>query len=230
MVHADLAEHATGHVNDMIVDDQGRAYVGNFGFDLMAGDDPAPASLHRVDPDGSVTEVAGDLMFPNGMAFLPDGSLLVAETWGNRLTAFDVAADGSLGNRRVWASFAEPPEQGSLEEMLAALVVASDGISTVDARGRGVGRRRDRTVVRSGSSRAARSPTSAARAPGSSPARSAGRTVTPCTSALRRTSSRSARTAATEGRLLATGSDPNPRRGCAATSWGTRPELAREVA
>jgi sugar lactone lactonase YvrE len=135
VVHADLAEHATGHVNDMIVDDQGRAYVGNFGFDLMSGDDPAPASLHRVDPDGTVTEVAGDLMFPNGMAFLPDGSLLVAETWGNRLTAFDVADDGSLGNRRVWAGFADPPEQGSLEEMLAALVVASDGISTVDPRG-----------------------------------------------------------------------------------------------
>ena len=135
VVHADLAEHATGHVNDMIVDDKGRVYVGNFGFDLMAGDDPAPASLHRVDPDGSVTEVARDLMFPNGMAFLPDGSLLVAETWGNRLTAFDVAADGSLGNRRTWASFAEPPEQGSLEEMLAALVVASDGISTVDPHG-----------------------------------------------------------------------------------------------
>jgi sugar lactone lactonase YvrE len=135
VTHADLREHATGHLNDMIVDAHGRAYVGNFGFDLMAGADPQPASLHRVDPDGTVTEVATDLLFPNGMAFLPDGALLVAETWGNRLTAFDVADDGSLTNRRAWATFAEPPARGSLAEMLAVLVVAGDGISTVDDEG-----------------------------------------------------------------------------------------------
>jgi sugar lactone lactonase YvrE len=128
VVHADLSGHATGHLNDLIVDERGRAYVGNFGFDLMAGNDPEPASLHRVDPDGTITEVADELMFPNGMVFTRDGSLVVAETWGNRLTAFDVADDGSLENRRSWAEFAPPPEQGSLPEMLSALAVASDGI------------------------------------------------------------------------------------------------------
>jgi sugar lactone lactonase YvrE len=103
-VHADLSEHAGGHLNDMVVDDQGRAYVGNFGFDLMAGVDPVAATLVRVDPDGSVTPVAGDLMFPNGSVITPDGStLIVGETMGMRYTAFTIAQDGSLTDRRVWA-------------------------------------------------------------------------------------------------------------------------------
>ncbi len=70
-VHADLSPDATGHTNDMVVDAQGRAYVGNFGFDLMAGDPIETAALHRVDPDGTVTEVADDLWFPNGCAITP---------------------------------------------------------------------------------------------------------------------------------------------------------------
>ena len=65
-VHGDLGSHATGHTNDMVVDEQGRAYVGNFGFDLMAGDPLEPAALHRVDPDGQVHKVADDVWFPNG--------------------------------------------------------------------------------------------------------------------------------------------------------------------
>jgi sugar lactone lactonase YvrE len=66
VTHADLSAHATGHANDMVVDGQGRAYVGNFGFDLMSGSPLETASLHRVDPDGTATEVADDLWFPNG--------------------------------------------------------------------------------------------------------------------------------------------------------------------
>jgi sugar lactone lactonase YvrE len=106
-VHADLSEHAGGHLNDMVVDDVGRAWVGNFGFDLMAGGELVPATLVRVDPDGSATPVAGDLLFPNGSVITPDGStLIVGETYGARYTAFTIADDGSLTDRRVWAEIA----------------------------------------------------------------------------------------------------------------------------
>jgi sugar lactone lactonase YvrE len=127
VVHADLAEHAGGHVNDMVVDDQGRAYVGNFGFDLMGGAPLAPAALHRVDPDGQVTQVAEDLWFPNGSAITSKGVLLVNETFGNRVTAFDLTGDGSLVNRRVWAEFGPLPTDREIEQVLPTLRVAPDG-------------------------------------------------------------------------------------------------------
>ena len=110
-VHADLGAHATGHTNDMVVDAQGRAYVGNFGFDLMAGDPIETAALHRVDPDGTVTEVADDLWFPNGCAITADNVLLVVETFGNRVSAFDLTDGGELVNRRVWAEFGPLPDR-----------------------------------------------------------------------------------------------------------------------
>lgn len=102
---AELAGHVGGHCNDMVVDAQGRAYVGNFGFDLYAGEAPRTTRLVRVDTDGSVHAVAEGLTFPNGMALTPDGhTLIVAETHANRLTAFDRdPATGDLGARRVWA-------------------------------------------------------------------------------------------------------------------------------
>lgn len=103
-VHADLSAHAGGHLNDMVVDDQGRAWVGNFGFDLMGGGEAHPADLVRVDPDGSVTVVADGLMFPNGTVITPDGStLIVGETMGLRYTAFTITEDGHLTDRRSWA-------------------------------------------------------------------------------------------------------------------------------
>ncbi len=113
--HADLAPAATFHANDMVVADDGRAYVGNFGFDLDAlieergihfFDPPRPpmAVLVRVDPDGTTAVAAEDLDFPNGTVVFPDGdTLVIAETLSARLTAFDRAADGTLSNRRVWA-------------------------------------------------------------------------------------------------------------------------------
>lgn len=102
--HADLKNIATWHCNDMIVDEHGRAYVGNFGFDTHGGVEPAPAALAKVDPDGSVTRVADDLDFPNGTVISPDGrTMVIGETWGRRLTAFDIDNDGNLGNRRIWA-------------------------------------------------------------------------------------------------------------------------------
>ena len=114
-MHADLGSVATWHANDMVVDRQGRAYVGNFGFALdealaargvksVLADHPT-ASLACVDPDGRVSEAAADLHFPNGCVITPDGrTLIVAETLAMRLTAYDLDDDGSLSNRRIWAS------------------------------------------------------------------------------------------------------------------------------
>jgi sugar lactone lactonase YvrE len=107
-VHADVSAFARHRSNDMLVDAAGRAYVGNFGFDNEAPDpdarQPAATSLTCVSPDGRVTQAAAGLMFPNGMALTPDGAtLIVAETYAARLTAFDVAPDGTLSGRRTWA-------------------------------------------------------------------------------------------------------------------------------
>jgi sugar lactone lactonase YvrE len=106
--HANLAALAGFHCNDMVVDARGRAYVGNFGFDLHAHEAPKPAELICVEPDGRVRVVADDMQFPNGTVITPDGrSLIVGESWGSRLTAFDIRDDGDLTNRRVWAELPE---------------------------------------------------------------------------------------------------------------------------
>jgi len=104
---ADLSPFASFHCNDMVVDAQGRAYVGNFGFDLHGKAPVAPANLVLVHPDGRAEVAAKDLLFPNGTVITPDGrTLIVGESYGARLTAFDVAGDGRLANRRVWAQLA----------------------------------------------------------------------------------------------------------------------------
>lgn len=134
VTHAELGGHVGGHPNDMVVDAQGRAYVGNFGFDLMAGAPVETTGLLRVDPDGTVTPVADDLWFPNGSVLTDDGVLLVDETFGNRVTAFDVQPDGSLAGRRVWAQFGELPTTRDVGECIGQLVVAPDGCG-LDAEG-----------------------------------------------------------------------------------------------
>jgi len=127
--HADLAGLATGYLNDMLVDHTGRAYVGNFGFDLMAGAPLRTANLVRIDPNGSASVAADGLAFPNGMALLDGGAtLVVAESFGNRLAGYTVGADGSLSERRDWASFGPPPTSDDLGEILPGLAVAPDGI------------------------------------------------------------------------------------------------------
>ncbi len=134
-VHADLSPYCAGHLNDMVVDAHGRAYVGEFGFDLQAFADPAPAKLMRVDPDGSVHVLAEDMLFPNGSLITPDGrTLIVGETAGARYSAFTIQPDGSLTDRRIWAQLAETPELGPLAETLPKLGFAPDGC-TLDADG-----------------------------------------------------------------------------------------------
>ncbi len=110
--HGDLKPFATWHANDMVVASNGQAYSGNFGFDLdglydgsVEASAIAPASLVRVDPDGTTHEAAARLDFPNGAVITDDDStLIIAESFGGRLTAFDRGADGALTNRRVWAT------------------------------------------------------------------------------------------------------------------------------
>ncbi|HEV8206465.1 MAG TPA: SMP-30/gluconolactonase/LRE family protein [Acidimicrobiia bacterium] len=104
VTHADLtglSDPPAG--NELVVDGRGNAYVNGGGFDLMAGEEFAPGIVALATPDGSARRVADDIAFPNGMLVTPDSTLIIAETYANRLTAFDIAADGGLSNRRVWA-------------------------------------------------------------------------------------------------------------------------------
>lgn len=132
VVHADLRRVATWHCNDMVVDSVGRAYVGNFGFDLhaaeTAGDFSAmtPAAMAVVERNGAVSVAAGDLLFPNGAVITADGStLVVAESIGRRLTAFDRASDGTLSNRRVWADLPGRIPDGICLDETGAIWVAN---------------------------------------------------------------------------------------------------------
>jgi sugar lactone lactonase YvrE len=103
VTHADLSSLSEHPWNDIVVDGRGNAYIGNIGFDFPGGEF-APGILALVTPDGSARQVADGVAFPNGIVVRPDNStLIVAESYANRLTAFNIAADGSLSNRRVWA-------------------------------------------------------------------------------------------------------------------------------
>ncbi len=104
VVVADLSALAPGDLNDMVVDECGRAYVGNFGFDGSRGEAPCTTCMALVEPGGAARVVATDLAFPNGTVIFPGGrKLVVAETMAARLTAFDVEEDGALVGRRVFA-------------------------------------------------------------------------------------------------------------------------------
>ena len=132
--HADLSSLAPWHLNDMLVDHQGRAWVGNFGFDLMGDVKVTSTNLICVERDGSAKVAAVGLGFPNGMALTPDGStLIVAETTMNRLSAFNVAF-GVLGKQWTWAAFGDPPKSDETAERLRQADVAPDGIC-LDAEG-----------------------------------------------------------------------------------------------
>lgn len=111
--YADLSGHATGYVNDFAIDAAGRIYAGNFGYDYDSGEARKPASIHRVDRDGSVHEVASGVDFPNGSVVINDGrNIVVAETWVGKLTAFDLSEDGTLSNRRLFADLGDREPDG----------------------------------------------------------------------------------------------------------------------
>jgi sugar lactone lactonase YvrE len=103
-VLADLSELASFHCNDLVVDANGRSYVGNYGYDVDAGGEPTSTTLVCVEPDGDAWVVVEQLLFPNGMVIADGGrTLVVAESFGQRLSAYDINPDGSLANARVWA-------------------------------------------------------------------------------------------------------------------------------
>ncbi len=132
--HADLSNLAPWHLNDMLVDHHGRAWVGNFGFDLMGGDEVTTTNLICVDQNGCATVAAVGLGFPNGMVLTPDGNtLIVAETTMNRLSAFAVAS-GVLSKQRTWAAFGDTPTSSNFGELFKQVEVAPDGIC-LDAEG-----------------------------------------------------------------------------------------------
>jgi sugar lactone lactonase YvrE len=111
VTHADLSGLSPHAWNEIVVDGYGRAYVNNIGFEF--GGDFAPGIIAMVTQDGSASVVAEGIAFPNGMVHTPDSStLIVAESYGNTLTAFEVAPDGRLKNRRVWAELGEGVPDG----------------------------------------------------------------------------------------------------------------------
>lgn len=112
VTHAELGGLSGHPWNDIVVDGRGHAYVGNIGFDFPEGEF-APGTIALVTPDGSARQVADGVAFPNGLAVTPDdATLIVAESYGNRLTAFDIAEDGGLSDRRVWAELGDGTPDG----------------------------------------------------------------------------------------------------------------------
>jgi sugar lactone lactonase YvrE len=113
VTHADLSELIEFGLNEIVVDARGNAYVNGAGFDLMGGGEPAPGFVALVRPDGSSERLDEGIAFPNGMAISPDAStLIVADSYGKELVAFDLEADGSLSNRRSWADLGEGAPDG----------------------------------------------------------------------------------------------------------------------
>jgi sugar lactone lactonase YvrE len=133
--HADLRPHGTWYANDMVVMDDGSAYVGHMGWD--EANDPViqPAVIQWVSLDGQARVAADELICPNGMVVTEDRrTLIVAESFAARLTAFDIEADGSLSNRRVWADFADGRGFATTTEACESRVILPDGIA-LDADG-----------------------------------------------------------------------------------------------
>lgn len=106
---ADLSAVADHGWSEIVVDGRGNIYLNGFGFDFLGGEQPRPGIIALVTPDGSARQVAADLAFPNGMVVTPDNTtLIIAESFAGRLTAFDIGPDGSLSNRRMWADLGGP--------------------------------------------------------------------------------------------------------------------------
>lgn len=132
---ANLSGILEGPANDMVVDRNGGMYVGCFGAPAQTGDERLPTTIARVEPDGTASVAADFLTFPNGMVITPDGgTLVVAESFAYRLTAFDIFEDGTLANRRIWADLTEVPAGTDSSGTLLESTVVPDGIC-LDANG-----------------------------------------------------------------------------------------------
>jgi sugar lactone lactonase YvrE len=129
--YADMSDLTAAPTNDLVVDD-GYVFVGGFGYDLYSGAPQEPGPIVRIDRDGGAAIVESDMSFPNGSVVLPGSrTLVVAETWAARLTAFDIAADGSLTNKRVWAQLpAGSTPDGICVDARAGVWVSSIATST----------------------------------------------------------------------------------------------------
>jgi sugar lactone lactonase YvrE len=112
VAHGNLAAAPSGW-NELVVHRRGSVYVNQVGFDMMGGAPPQSGTIARIDPDGTTTDVADDLWFPNGMAITPDdATLIVAESYRKRLSAFDIGSDGTLSGRRGWADLGDGVPDG----------------------------------------------------------------------------------------------------------------------
>lgn len=108
VTHLDLGEVSEHGWNEIVIDGRGKVFLNSVGFDLMGGAEPKPGFIAVITPDGRARRVVDGLAFPNGMVVTPDDStLIVAESYEGRLTAFDIAEDGGLSNRRLWADLGE---------------------------------------------------------------------------------------------------------------------------
>jgi sugar lactone lactonase YvrE len=126
VLHADLSQLASYHCNDMVTDARGRSYVGNFGYDLHARAPQREAEIVLVDAEGRARIAASGLRFPNGTVITPDArTLIVGESGGACLTAFDIAEDGSLSGRRRWAALERAVPDGICLDAAGAIWVAS---------------------------------------------------------------------------------------------------------
>lgn len=135
VVHADIWDKCDGHANDMVVAPNGNAYVGNFGFDLMGGAEFKSTGLVLVRPDGRSEVVADGLAFPNGTVISPNGkTLIVSESFGNRISQFDINSDGTLGPRRDFANFGELGDEPDLGARIKRSTIIPDGLA-LDAEG-----------------------------------------------------------------------------------------------
>lgn len=123
---ANLWDFASFNCNDMVVTEQGRAYIGNFGFDFEAMAPYAPGEIITVSPDGKAEVAADNLAFPNGITITPDGkTLIVSETLGECITAFDIDSGGLLTNRRIWAALKNMTPDGITIDIEGAVWVSS---------------------------------------------------------------------------------------------------------
>ena len=120
-------EGVPGPLNDLTVGPNGNLYIGAVGFDPSSGDPIRTGSLVRVSPNGEIATVAEDLWYPNGIAIANDETLIMAESFGNRISSFTIEPDGRLTARRTFARFGPEPRTSAVADALAELVVTPDG-------------------------------------------------------------------------------------------------------